>query len=662
MSSKSLVLVGVAVLSVHTITAHAVADEVWLSQLDLSKTQQGWGEPHADQSLMEGPISIAGKTFERGVATHAKSVLWLELDGKVSEFLASVGIDDTAAGGNASVEFMVLGDGKSLWRSGVMHHGEEAKPVRVDVQGVRSLLLLVMSAGDGINFDHADWAEARFVCGGAAPTCVASPREDRVILTPKPGPAPRINGPGVYGCRPGNPFLYRVPTTGERPILFSCDGLPASLSIDTETGIITGTVPERGTYEAMLRANNQHGATSRTFRIVSGDTLALTPPMGWNHWYAHYNRITDAMMREAADIMVSSGMADVGYQFVSIDDCWMNAEKYDDPLRVGPPRDANGNILPNQHFPDMKGLTDYIHAKGLKAGIYISPGPRTCAGFTGSYGHEAQDAGQFADWGFDLLKYDLCSYGEIIGSSATVEALKKPYILMGDLLKQQPRDIQMNLCEYGLGDVWEWGKEVGGQSWRTSGDLGFELNRIFDVALANAKHGEYSGPGSWNDPDYIQIGYIGDARTIGMPTPCSLTPNEQYAFMSLWCLMASPLFYSGDMSRLDDFTINVLCNPEVIAIDQDPLGKCARVIMLGEETFAMVKDLEDGSTAVGLFNPGEFAVPITLTWDDAGLSGPHKVRDLWRQSDMGEFSGKFEATVGRHGVVMVRVSRPDNNS
>ncbi|MCC6489813.1 MAG: NPCBM/NEW2 domain-containing protein [Candidatus Hydrogenedentes bacterium] len=662
MSRSNHHLVRVTALLILALPAIASADEVWLSSLDLTKMRQGWGEPHSDQSLMEGPITIAGRKFERGVATHAKSTLWLELDGEVTEFLASVGVDDTAAGGTASVEFIVAGDGKSLWRSGVMHHGDESKDIRVDVRGMRSLLLLVMPTDDGVNFDHADWAEARFLYDGAAPVAIVAPREDPVILTPKPGPAPRINGPGVYGCRPGNPFLYRVPTTGVRPIAFTCDNLPASLSLNTEMGIIVGTAPERGTYEVMLRAKNHHGEASRSFRIVSGDTLALTPPMGWNHWYAHYNRITNAMMREAADIMVSSGMADVGYQFVSIDDCWMNAEEYDDPLRVGPPRDANGNILPNQHFPDMRGLTDYIHAKGLKAGIYISPGPRTCAGFAGSYGHEAQDAKQFAEWGFDLLKYDLCSYGEIIGSSMTVEALKKPYILMGGLLKQQPRDIQMNLCEYGLGDVWEWGKEVGGQSWRTSGDLGFELNRIFDVALANAKHAEFSGPGSWNDPDYIQIGYIGDARTTGMPTPCSLTPNEQYAFMSLWCLMASPLFYSGDMSRLDDFTINVLCNPEVIAIDQDPLGKCAPVIPLAEETFAMVKDLEDGSTAVGLFNPGEFAVPITLTWVDAGLSGVRIVRDLWRQTDIGEFSGKFEATGGRHGVVMVRMSRPDKDS
>jgi alpha-galactosidase len=629
-----------------------------LSTLDLSKMHQGWGEPHADESLMETSISIAGKKFENGVATHANSTLWVSLEGKSTEFRAFVGVDDTAIHGKASVEFVVIGDGKTLFKSGVVHQGEKARKVRIDLQGVRTLLLMVKDAGDGITHDHADWAEAEITYAQQPPVSIEAPSEEKVILTPKPEPEPRINGPKVYGCRPGNPFIYRIPTTGERPIAFTCDNLPASLALNAETGIVTGTVPVRGEYAVTFHAKNARGEASRGFKIVAGDTLALTPPMGWNHWYAHYNRITDAMMREAADIMVSSGMADVGYQFVSIDDCWMNADKHNDPLRVGPPRDANGNVLPNKHFPDMKALTEFIHAKGLKAGTYISPGIRTCAGFTGSLGYEAQDAKQFADWGFDLLKYDLCSYGDVIGKNVTVEALKVPYQLMGDLLKEQKRDIQMNLCEYGLGDVWEWGAEVGGQSWRTSGDLGFELNRIFDVAMANAKHAEFSGPGSWNDPDYIQIGYIGDARTNGNPKPCSLTPNEQYSFMSLWCLMASPLFYSGDMSKLDEFTINVLCNPEVIEIDQDPLGQSGRVVTLGEETFAMVKDLEDGSKAVGLFNRGEFETRVAIAWKDVGISGPQKLRDLWRQSDLGEFSGSFEAVIGRHGVVMLRMAKP----
>jgi len=630
------------------------AESVWLSSLDLSKMRQGWGKPQLDRSIRETPLSIGGKRFARGVGTHANSVVWIDLARGSERFLASVGVDDAAAG-PGSVTFKIIGDGRKLWESGVMKPGQAAKPVDVDLKGVQCLLLTVGDAGDGVAFDHADWADARFIVAGAKPRTISRPREEAVILTPKPGPAPRINGPTVYGCRPGNPFLYRIPTTGQRPIQFSAENLPDGLRLDAQTGILTGSISRRGSHVLTLKAANAHGSAERPFKIVCGETLSLTPSMGWNHWYAHYDRVTDKMMRQAADAMVASGMADVGYQYVNIDDCWMNAPRQRDPMRVGPLRDKEGNLLPNKHFPDMKALTNYIHAKGLKAGTYTSPGPFTCAGFAGAYQHEAQDAKQFADWGFDFLKYDWCSYGNVVKGDKSLEAMKKPYRLMGDLLKKQKRDMLFNLCQYGMGNVWEWGAEVGGQSWRTAGDLGYELDRIFEVALKNAEHRKYSRRGSWNDPDYIQIGYIGDARSGGEPKPCPLTPNEQYAFMSLWCLMASPLFYSGDMSRLDEFTLNVLCNPELIEVNQDPLGQCARVVPLGEDKFAMVKDMEDGSKAVGLFNRGEMEAAVTAKSSDLGLQGTWRVRDLWRQKEMGEMFGEIQAKVGRHGAAVYRL-------
>ncbi|HOH30215.1 MAG TPA: glycoside hydrolase family 27 protein, partial [Candidatus Hydrogenedentes bacterium] len=202
----------------------------------------------------------------------------------------------------------------------------------------------------------------------------------------------------------------------------------------------------------------------------------------------------------------------------------------------------------------------------------ISPGPLTCGRFAGSYKHEALDARTFAEWGFDFLKYDWCSYTEV-APDKSIDSLKKPYQQMSALLLEQDRDIVFNLCQYGMGDVWTWGEEVGGHCWRTAGDLGLELTWYHEVARRNAAHHPYAHPGAWNDPDYLQIGYVGDARVGGEPAPCPLTPNEQYSYMSLWCLMAAPLVYSGDMTRLDAFTLNVLCNPEVIDIDQDPLGK-----------------------------------------------------------------------------------------
>lgn len=638
-----------------SLAAAAEPESVPLSSLDLTHVEQGWGKAQANQAVTEKPMSIAGQKSTSGVGTHARSVIIVELGGGSNRFHAVCGVDDNAGAGRGSVQFRIAGDGKLLWKSPVMKAGDKGQPIDLDVSGVKTLILIAADTGDGVDYDHANWAEARFEVAGQRPQIVAEPAEEAVILTPPPPAEPRINGPKVYGCRPGNPFLYRIPTTGERPITFAAENLPANLVLDAATGIITGSAPARGEYTVTLRATNSRGAASRTLKIIAGDKLALTPPMGWNHWYAHYNRITDKMMREAADIMVASGMADVGYQYVNIDDCWENAPKHQDPLRVGPLRDDQGNVLTNKHFPDMKALTDYIHAKGLKAGIYTSPGPLTCAGFTGSYEHEAQDARQYAEWGFDFLKYDWCSYGRIVAGQKGDEVLKKPYRQMGEILKQQPRDIVFNLCQYGMGDVWKWGAEVGGHSWRTGGDLGFELNRIFEVALKNVAIGQHNKPGEWNDPDYIQIGYIGRARGMGEPGPCGMTPNEQYAFMSLWCMMASPLFYSGDMSRLDAFTLNVLCNPEVIEINQDPLGLCGSLASESEETFVLAKKLEDGSLAVGLFNRGEWEQEVSARWSDLGLSGPQRVRDLWRQKDLGARDGEFRSPVPRRGAVLVRL-------
>lgn len=472
------------------------------------------------------------------------------------------------------------------------------------------------------------------------------------VLTPRPGPAPKINGPKVYGCRPGHPFLYRVPCTGERPMRFSAANLPSSLRLDPSTGIITGGAPgSRGEYRVMLEAKNGRGADRRPFRIVAGDTLALTPPMGWNHWYTHYHNITDGIVRQAADAMIASGMADFGYQYVNIDDCWM--VKPDGAPHRGP----DGALLPNEHFPDMKALTAHIHAKGLKAGLYTSPGPLTCAKYAGSYEHEEIDARRFAEWGFDFLKYDWCSYGKI-AADQSLEERRKPYAKMGAILQRLDRDIVFNLCQYGMSDVWKWGGEVGGHAWRTTGDVGLEkaarLPGFYRVGLRNAQLYEFAGPGRWNDPDYLIIGYAGDARNrAAPPKPTSLTADEQYSYMSMWSLMAAPLFFSGEMTKLEAFTLNVLCNAEVIDVNQDVLGKQARIVRQSEEDLVLAKPLEDGSLAVGLFNLADTERAIRITAQELEWKGRFRVRDLWRQKNVGVFTGGYAATVAPHGVMLV---------
>jgi alpha-galactosidase len=483
--------------------------------------------------------------------------------------------------------------------------------------------------------------------------------EEKVVLTPKAGPAPRINGARIFGVRPGSPFLFTIPATGTRPMEFSSEGLPAGLALDRNTGRISGRIQSRGEYKVTLQASNRAGRDRREFRIVCGDTLALTPHMGWNSWYVWENHVTDAIMRAAADAMVDTGMIDHGYMYVNVDDCWSVRPGSPDPTLKGAPRDARGRVNANPRFPDMKALTDYIHSKGLKAGIYTSPGPLTCAHHVAAWQHEQQDVEQFVDWGFDFLKYDWCSYRDI-AKNPDRAALQKPYRLISEILRKQPRDIILNLCQYGMGNVWEWGKEVGGHSWRTAGDLGGSFEGIatalfrdgFDVYAQRELH-KFGGPGGWNDPDYLLLGYLSNWKGQTVPTP--LTPNEQYSQVSLWALVAAPFIFSGDITRLDDFTLGLLCNDEVIDVDQDPLGKPGRRISQQETREVWARPLEDGSLAVGLFNRGEKEAEVISKWSDLGLKGPRRLRDLWRQKDLGTFENQFSAKVARHGVTLLLI-------
>jgi len=642
------------------------AATVRFDELNLGLMTSGWGTPQKNQSVTQTPLSIGGEKFAHGVGTHAESECAIVLDGQAQSFSAKVGVDDNAKNQKASLEFVVSGDDRVLWRSGVCKLGDKPRDCQVKLAGVKRLLLTVTDAGDGINFDHADWAEAAFTTDGAPPKVETPPLivEEPFQLTPPAPVTPRLTGPKVYGVRPGSPFLYRIPCTGTRPVTFLAQRLPAGLKLDGQTGIITGKIDAAGTFQVTLRAKNAHGDDQREFRIIVGQQLALTPPMGWNSWYIHYNRVTDKTMRAAADQMIASGMADYGYQYVNIDDCWMNAPnsaKYvKDQTRVGPMRNEAGVIQPNGYFPDMQGLAAYIHSKGLKAGLYTSPGPLTCAQCAGSYEHEAQDAKTFAEWGFDFLKYDWCSYSRV-AKEKTLDEYQRPYKLMWSELQKLDRDIVFNLCQYGMGDVWKWGGTVG-HCWRTTGDLGLEksgtLPGFYSIGFSNAKHWEYAKPGAWNDPDYILIGWVGNAHGMGEGQATKLTPNEQYSYMSMWSLMAAPLIFSGDMAKLDAFTLNVLCNHEVIDIDQDPLGKQAKIIRQSKTDFVLLKELEDGSVAVGLFNLDRQPAKIAVTWAELGLTGPQKLRDVWQQKNLDVATDRYETTIARHGVKLLKLAKP----
>ncbi|HEY4416789.1 MAG TPA: NPCBM/NEW2 domain-containing protein [Verrucomicrobiae bacterium] len=631
----------------------AGAATVWLDDLDISKTTQDWGDAHKNQSVDGHGLTIAGQSFAHGLGTHAISALYLDLNRAAQSFSASVGVDGEVKNPAASIEFKVLGDGKVLWQSGVMHQGDAARNFTINLGGVKTLKLEVGDAGDGISYDHADWADAKFeMIGDARPTVPVAPSEPAIILTPAASPKPRINGAEIFGVRPGSPFLFTIAATGDRPMTFSASDLPSGLQLDAATGRITGTMTIAGKYVVTLHAKNARGSAKRKFTIVVGDQIALTPPMGWNSWNCFAGAVTEADVKAAADAMVSSGLINHGWTYVNVDDFWQNHKDSKDPTLQGKFRDDQGNVVPNARFPDMKGMADYIHSLGLKAGLYSSPGPWTCGGCTGSWEHEKQDAAQYAAWGFDYLKYDLCSYHDVMPACGTdIDVAEQPYRLMGDFLRQQPRDIVFSLCQYGEFDVWQWGGLVRGNSWRTTGDINDSWRSLSGIGFKQDPAAPYSKPGNWNDPDMLIVGKVG----WGHLHPTRLTPNEQYTHISLWCLLSAPLLIGCDMTQLDPFTLNLLENDEVLAVDQDPLGKAAMTVATQGDARVYAKDLADGSKAVGLFNLGESETQVTVNWSDLKLKGKLHVRDLWRQKDLGKFKNSYTATVPRHGAVLIKV-------
>jgi len=491
--------------------------------------------------------------------------------------------------------------------------------------------------------------------------------ESALILTPKPPLTPRINGTKVFGVRPGHPFLFTIAATGDRPMTFSAKGLPPGLELDARTGHISGTLNKEGAYLVTLRAKNAHGSAKREFKIVCGPQIGLTPALGWNSWNCFAGAVTQERVKAAADAMVASGLINHGWTYINIDDYWeVKPSATNDPTLQGMERDASGKIVPNPRFPDMKGLCDYVHGLGLKMGIYSGPGPLTCGGCIASWQHEDQDAQSYGDWGFDYLKYDWCSYTRVLpptNSDGTARArnsyrndlpiMKKPYQVMRAALDKVPRDILFSFCQYGDGKVWEWGAETGGNSWRTTGDITDTWRSLTNIGFNQAGHEIYAGPGHFNAPDMMIIGKVGWGPRLH---PTHLTPNEQYTHVSLWCLLTSPLLIGCDMTAFDDFTLSLLSNDEVLAVNQDPLGHQAGRVAKDDPLEVWAKDLEDGSKAVGLFNRGEAAATVTAKWADLGVTGPQSVRDLWRQKDLGNFNGDFHTLVPRHGVVLVKVT------
>jgi alpha-galactosidase len=615
---------------------------VWLDSLDFSVLAQGSKRPAKDKPVTGVPLTLGHAKYAHGIGTQAVSELLIDLKGGAARFDAVAGVDDgTQATG--AVVFEVWADGRKVAETGKMRAGDKPKPVSADLTGARYLLLLVLDGGDSSRFVHATWAGALLTLSPEAkeaPAVVAVADELAPSIIHTDPPEPRIHGPRTAGATPGRPFLFLIPATGEGPLSFAAKGLPEGLTLDPKTGIISGALKQAGETEVALAVSGPKGSCSRKLTIIGGDhKLAQTPPMGWNSWNVWARAVDDAKVRAAADAMVSSGLAAHGFQYINIDDAWEGA------------RAASGEILTNEKFPDMKALADYVHSKGLRFGVYSSPGPLTCADYTGSYQFEQQDANSYAAWGVDFLKYDLCSYRDI-ARVAELDVLKKPYFVMREALDRCNRDIVYSLCQYGRGDVWKWGEEVGGNLWRTTGDIGDTWKSVSTIGFAQTDIEPYAGPGHWNDPDMLVVGKVGWGPNIA---PTKLTPNEQLTHITLWCMLAAPLLVGCDMAQMDDFTKALLTNDEVLDVDQDPLGRAgARRAQEGlSEIWA--RPLHDGTMAVALFNRAPIKRPVTVKWSDVDLQGKQPVRDLWQWKDLEPAEGALTVDVPGHGAVLLKI-------
>ena len=633
---------------------------VWVDDLPLDGMDVGsLPVPKARESYQStpeepAPLRIGARTFSRGVGSHAPSASVYEFpNGGAKSFEAVVGVDAWVAEhaalwkmhDDAKVRFRVVADGKVVAESPEMVSATPAFALKADLTGAKLVRLEIDELGSQ-SWDISVWGDARFTLEDGAAVEAWSGLEGQLgILTPPPGEAPR------------HPILWRLPVTGARPMRFAAANLPAGAAFDAATGLLSGSVAAPGEYRISFTAENAAGKAASTLRLVVGDRLALTPPMGWNSWNVFGSFVTDADMRAAADAMIATGLADHGWSYVNLDDYWQNSvDSTDEPTLKGPLRAADGTVVPNVKFPDMKALADYIHSKGLLAGLYSSPAAKTCGGCEGSWGHEWKDAETYAKWGYDYLKYDGCSYLAVaVGKGAERDFL--PFAVMGEALRAQDRDIVYSINPFGAGS--ELTLPYGGaaaawaSSWRTTGDINDAWKRVKSILAAQRYLWPYARPGAWNDPDMLIVGVIGGPWKFRRPT--RLNHNMQYTHMSLWCMLCSPLLIGCDLTQLDDFTLALLSNDEVIETNQDELGAQAALVAEGPRAEIWAKPMSDGSFVLALVNAVRKTTTVTADFRSLGLDGKWRVRDLWRQQDLGVYGAEYSCDVPPLATQLVRL-------
>lgn len=642
---------------------------VWLDDLPIQTFSEGLRPVQAGRNYGKDALRIAGTTYQRGLGAQSVCVLSFSLGGQARRFTALVGVDDD---GNKDlpVTFTVLADRRILFASGPMKIGDAPKSIDVDLTGVQHLGLLVTDAVGGIanKRTYADWANARLTMEGAAMPGHQANDGEKYLLTPPAPRAPRINSPQVFGATPGHPFLYTIAATGVRPMTFSAAGLPPGLTLDPASGQISGRVATAGVYHATLTATNEAGAATRPLTIRIGDAIALTPPMGWNGWNSWEQLIDRDKVMASAEAMVSTGLIQHGWSYINLDDAWQGVR--------GGPLEA---LQPNEKFPEFAAMIARIHSLGLKAGLYSTPYIQSYGGYVGgssNFPHggetregmqhraefrvigphrfETNDARQMAEWGIDFLKYDW----RIDVTSAE---------RMSAALRQSGRDIVFSLSNNApIEKAADWARVA--HLYRTGPDIKDSWTSLFLTTFSLDPWARMTGPGHWADPDMM---ILGNVRIGPKMHPTRLTPDEQYSHLSMFCLLSAPLLIGCPIEQLDAFTLSLLSNDEVIAVDQDPLGRPARLVGDRQGVQIWVKPMADGSSVVGLFNTDDFGKTpqsyfrwddeqpknFTLRFADIGLAGRWTVRNLWTQEDLGAFRESFTAAIRHHGVVLLRLTR-----
>ena len=630
-----------------------------LASLNLKNVQQYyWDAPKPGVTFDKKTPTIKGKEYRQGISLRGESVMAFDLKSDAKWMTGMVGVDDEVEKMfKGPAECLVYGDQKLLWRSGQLKSDQSPRKLRVDLRGVKTLELVVEASGDDVYTAHIDWVDMEIQFASESPENIQPPAlpSTPLILTPKPAASPRINGARVFGVRPGAPFLFTIPASGQRPMTFSAVGLPTGLSLDPATGIIAGELGKLGEHIVTLQASNSTGVAERKLRIVVGEEIALSPPMGWSSWNCWGSKVDQDKVLRAARALVASGLADHGFSYVNVDDAWQAQ------------RSGEFNALQgNEKFPDIKAMCDQIHNLGLKAGIYSTPWAKSFAGYPGGssdhsdgafeksragslskfgkYSFMDNDARQWAAWGIDYLKCDW-------GSPDPVRAGE-----IAAALRKSGRDIVFSLsCDAPFEYASEYPRSV--NSWRTTTDIKDTWPVLCGIAFSQDRWSPYGGPGHWLDPDMLEVGQVANGPTLH---PTRLTADEQYLHMSMWCLLSAPLILGCDLEKLDDFTLSLLTNDEVLDVDQDSLGKPARRFLRDGHFEVWVKELADGSKAVGFFNRGRQEIKTTVNWRQLGIKDMQTIRDLWRQKTLGEFNKSFPVTVPPHGVVLVKMCKSNS--